>query len=104
MVWPILVAFGIGFALGTIGTILILGQRTQISVRPLVKGILITVAIALITIAELLIIFPDVITDPPTEIWCEPPLENYNSVCSCGPEKELTKGPGGEMICAPMNT
>ena len=47
---------------------------------------------------------PPIIPDTPSELKCNPPLENYNGTCSCGPEKELTIQPGGGKICAPMNT
>lgn len=105
MVWAILIAFVAGVIVGVSFTLYAIrrSKRTDIISTP-IKTVLIISAISLVSIIGVMLIAPDIITDPPTEIWCEPPLKNYNSVCSCGPEMELTKEPGGLLICSPMNT
>ena len=100
--YPILFAFALGFAIGTIGTIVIMSQKSAQTTT--IKKVLIIIAVALIAIAGVLIVLPDAEPDTPSEIKCEPPFKNFNSTCSCGPEKELTIQPGGGKICAPMNT
>lgn len=79
--------------------------RPKLKDRKWVKWVAGAVTVGLFIIGIVTIVLPPTEDpDTPSEIKCEPPFENFNSTCSCGPEKELRIQPGGEKICAPMNT
>lgn len=104
MAFIILIAFVVGVLTGISFTLYVQkrSKRTDIISTP-IKVVLIALAISLVSLVVIELIAPDVL-DPPTELKCDLPLKNFNGVCSCGPEMELTKEPGGLLVCSPLNT